>query len=75
MTIATKAGLPLLLLFFILLTTACSNDDKASTLNEALPKEHFAKEKLDTIKKAEAVNQLVQDAAAKQNRNIDEQSR
>lgn len=75
MTIATKAGLPLWLLFFILLTTACSNDDKASTMNEAVPKEHFAKQKLDTIKKAEAVNQLVLDAAARQNHNIDEQTR
>lgn len=74
MTIATKVCLPLLLLFFTLWITACSNDDKASTMNEAVPKEHFAKQKLDTLKKAEAVNQLVQDTAARQDRNIDEQS-
>ena len=75
MTITTKTGFQLLLLFFILLTTACSGNDSASTQNEAASKEHFAKEKLDTIKKAETVNQLVQDAAAKQDQHIDEQSR
>jgi hypothetical protein len=74
MSIATKTGLPILLLSLVFLATACSEHDDASTMNDPAPKEHFAKQKLDTIKKAEAVNQLVQDAAARQNRNIDEQS-
>lgn len=74
MSVATKTSLLTLLLSLIFLSTACSDNDESSTINAPLPKEHFAKQKLDTIKKAEAVNQLVQDAAARQNRSIDEQA-
>ncbi len=51
---------------------ACS--DKAETKTSAAEKEHFMSEKMQTIKKAEAVNQLLQDAAAEQRRRIDEDS-
>jgi len=54
----------------ILSTTGCGND-KASAKVE----DHFMKEKLDTIKEAEAVDQLIQDTAATQRRTIDEQSK
>jgi len=64
-----------LLLLLLFLLTACSGGNDTSTKNDPASKEHFAQEKLDTIKKAEAVNQLVQDAAAQQRREIDEQSR
>ncbi|MBN4079018.1 hypothetical protein JYT26_00090 [Beggiatoa alba] len=48
---------------------ACTNNDEPAKTND-----HFLKEKLDTIKKAEAVEQLIQDATAKQRRMIDEQT-
>ena len=61
---------PCLLMACILSTTGCGND-KASAKVE----DHFMKEKLDTIKEAEAVDQLIQDTAATQRRTIDEQSK
>ena len=75
MNIATKISCQSFLLLCLFLVGACSGESDTSTSNNDVPKEHFAKEKLDTIKKAEAVNQLVQDAAAQQRREIDEQAR
>ena len=60
---------PCLLIICILSITACGNNKES-----AKAEDHFMNEKLDTIKKAEAVDQLVQDAAATQRRTIDEQS-
>lgn len=54
---------------FMLALTACS--DKAKTATEK--KEHFLSEKMETIKKAEEVNQIIQDGATQQRRNIEEQ--
>lgn len=56
------------LLMSISVITACGNDTPVKT------DEHFLAEKLETIKKAEAVDQIIQDAAALQRRTIDEQS-
>lgn len=64
-----------LLLSVLFLLTACSSGSDPSTKDDQPSKEHFAQEKLEAIKKAEAVNQLVQDAAAQQSRKIDEQAR
>ena len=57
------------LLSFILATTACNNASEP-----AKTKDHFLKEKLVTIKKAEAVEQLIQNTDAMKRRAIDEQS-
>lgn len=57
------------ILSFIFTITACNNANEPAKADD-----HFIKEKLDTIKKAEAVDQLIQDTAAKQLRNIDGQS-
>lgn len=56
-------------LVFIFSTTACNNASES-----AKTEDHFLKEKLDTIKKSEGVNQLIQDAAEIQRHTIDEQS-
>ena len=61
---------PCLLMVCILSTTGCGNDKAPAKVED-----HFIKEKLDTIKKAEAVDQLVHDAAATQRRTIDKQSK
>ena len=66
MKIAAKINRLSLLAFFLFLATACSGDNGTSATNDPAPKKHFASEKMDTIKKAEAVDQIVQDAAAKQ---------
>lgn len=50
---------------------ACS--DKTPAQKTAVEKEHFLTEKMQTIKKAEQVNQLLQDTAKKQRREIEEQ--
>lgn len=60
-----------LLSLFIATLAAC---DKTPAQKSAAEKEHFLTEKMQTIKKAEAVDQLVQDAAAMQRRRIDEES-
>jgi len=51
--------------------TAC---DKTPAQKSAAEKEHFLTEQMETIKKAEAVEQMVQDAAEMQRRRIDEQA-
>lgn len=48
--------------------------DKTPTQKDAAEKEHFLTEKMETIKKAEAVEQMVHDAAALQRQRIDEES-
>lgn len=50
-------------------TTACTNEAEPEKTND-----NFLEGKLDTIKKSEAVDQLIQDTAAMQRRMIDEQS-
>lgn len=75
MKIASKINRLSLLASFLFLVTACSGDHGTPATNDPATKKHFASEKLDTIKKAEAVDQIVQDAAAKQSREIDKQSR
>lgn len=64
----------LFLLLFLALIIACSSNDESSTDDDQMPTDNVMKEKLDTIKKAEAVNQLIKDAAAKQDYEINEQS-
>ena len=64
----------LFLLLFLALIIACSSNDESSTEDDQMPTDNVMKEKLDTIKKAEAVNQLIKDAAAKQDHEINEQS-
>lgn len=66
--------LKIVLLFISIISTLAACSDKNSTEKKAAEKEHFMTEKMQTIKKAEAVNQLVQDAAAQQRRRIDEES-
>ena len=56
------------LLSFIFAVTACNNANESTKTEE-----HFLTEKLDTIKKAEAVDQLIQNAGAVQRRTINEQ--
>ena len=63
------------LLLFFSVAIACSSNDESSTAKDQASKDNFMQEKLDTIKKAEAVNQLIQDTATKQNLDIDDQSR
>ena len=61
------------LLSFIFAVTACNNtSDPAKAKTGA--EDHFLKEKLDTIKKAEAVEKLIQNTDAMQRRVIDEKS-
>jgi uncharacterized lipoprotein len=60
-----------LLAFFITALAACS--DKTPAQKSAAEKENFLSEKMETIKKAEAVDQMIQDAAAQQRRNIEDQ--
>jgi hypothetical protein len=71
----SKWQLALLPLFaatlFVTTMTAC---DKTPAQKAAAEKEHFLSEKMQTIEKAKAVDQMIQDAAAQQHRNIDEQS-
>ena len=55
---------------FIATLGAC---DKTPAQKSAAEKEHFLSEKMQTIKKAEAVDKILQDAAAQQRRNIDDQ--
>lgn len=66
-----KAIIPSLL-FSIILITGCSSDTDTQKQNAA-NNEHFMSEQAKALKKAEEVNQLIQDAAAKQRRLIDEQ--
>ena len=69
-----NARLKTVLLFIgiVSILAACSETD--SSKGSAAEKEHFLTEKMQTIKKAEQVNQLVQDAAAQQRKRIDEES-
>lgn len=55
---------------FIATLGAC---DKTPAQKSATQKEHFLSEKMQTIKKAEAVEQMMKDAAAQQRRDIDDQ--
>ena len=52
---------------FLLVLTGCP--EKTPTEKQ----DHFLKEKTDTIKKAEQVDQILQDAAGQQRRNIEDQ--
>ncbi len=61
----------ILLSIFIMSLIACS--EQTSSEKTAAEKEHFLSEKLETIKKAEAVEQMIQDAATQQRRNIEDQ--
>ena len=61
---------PLLLSVFLMM--GCSSDTDTQKQNAA-SKEHFMIDQEKALKKAEAVNQFVQDAAAKQRRLIDDQ--
>ena len=74
-TTQTCISLSLLLLAFTI--SACSSDSEPSSSvtkdSRELPEDHFLKEKLETIKKAEEVNQIIQDAAAKQRKTMEEQ--
>ena len=65
----SKTILQCVVLAFAFSIAACNNASEP-----AKAEDHFLEEKLDTIKKAEAVDQLIQDAAAIQRRTIDEQS-
>jgi len=60
-----------LLSIFVATLIAC---DKTPSQKAAAEKEHFLSEKMQTIETAKAVDQMIQDAAAQQRRNIDEQS-
>ena len=61
---------PLLLSIFLMM--GCSSDTDTQKQN-ATSKDHFLIDQEKALKKAEAVNQFIQDAAAKQRRPIDEQ--
>ena len=61
----------ILLSTFTATLIACS--DTATIEKTAAEKEHFLTEKMQTIKKAEQVNQLIQDAATQQRSTIEEQ--
>jgi hypothetical protein len=56
---------------FISMLAACS--DKATTEKATAEKEHFLTEKMQTIKKAEQVEKMIQDATENQRRSIEEQ--
>ncbi|HHI92942.1 MAG TPA: hypothetical protein ENK04_05410 [Gammaproteobacteria bacterium] len=62
-----------IVLFTILMAglTACS--EQASSEKNAAEKAHFLSEKQKTIKKAKAVEKMIQDAATQQRRNIEDQ--
>lgn len=75
MNIITRTCRPCLLLTCLLLSTACSTDSDTASKNRSAPQEHFAQEQLNALNKAEAVNQLVQDTADRQRREIDTQGR
>jgi len=60
-----------LLAFFIAALAGCS--DKTPAQKAAIEKEHFLSEKMETIKKAKQVEQILLDAAEKQRRNIEDQ--
>ncbi len=51
--------------------TACSG--QTSPEKAIMEEEHFLSEKLETIKKSEAVEQMIQDATLQQRRNIEDQ--
>jgi len=51
--------------------TACS--EQASSEKTMTEKEHFLSEKRETIKKTEAVEKMIQDAATQQRRIIEDQ--
>ena len=59
------------LIILIAMLAACS--DKGASAKTAVEKEHFLTEKMQTIKKAEAVGQVLQDAASQQRRSIEDQ--
>jgi len=62
---------PILLAIFVASLTACSEQTSSEkTLTEEA---HFLTEKLETIKKAETVEKVIQDAATQQRRNIEDQ--
>ncbi len=61
----------ILFLIFVMSLIACS--EQTSSEKTVAEKEHFLSEKLETIKKAEAVEQMIQDAAAQQRRTIENQ--
>jgi len=60
----------ILLCIFATTLVAC---DKTPTQKSAAEKEHFLGEKMGTIKKAEGVEQMIQDAATQKRREIEEQ--
>jgi len=62
----------ILLSIFVTSLIACS--EQTSSEKTVTEKEHFLSEKLETIKKAEAVEKMIQDAAAQQRRTIEDQS-
>jgi len=61
----------ILLPIFLMSLVACS--EQTSSEKTTTEKEHFLSEKLETIKKAKAVEKMIQDAATQQRRNIEEQ--
>lgn len=61
------------LVFLAIIAASLGACDKTPAQKSAAEKEHFLGEKMETIKKAEAVDQMLQDAAAQQRRNIDDQ--
>ena len=67
-----KAIIPILLLLSISNMAGCSSDTDTQKQNTA-NKDHFLSDQEKALKKAEAVNQLIQDTAAKQRQLIDEQ--
>jgi uncharacterized secreted protein with C-terminal beta-propeller domain len=72
-----KIMLNILLLLVVSTVSACSNNDETATAptnKPVLADEHFLKEKLETIKKAEAVEQLIMDTASQQRQVIEAQS-
>jgi hypothetical protein len=69
-----NAKLKIGLLCISIISTLAACSDKNAAEKTAAEKEHFMSEKMQTINKAEQVNQLVQDAADQQRRRIDEES-
>jgi len=62
-----------IILFTILVTGLAACSEQTSSEKTAIEKEHFLNEKLETIKKAETVEKMIQDAAMQQRRNIEDQ--
>lgn len=57
------------------LMMGCSSDEQTVTpVQEKLPEDHILKDQVQQLDKAKEVDQLLQDAAAKQRETIEEQS-